>query len=150
MNRDHVTSFTALPESRHRELPLLAQGSGTWAIPAPDTQLLVAKSPPVLDRSSMILMALWLFIGTVAAYDVYLSVKYQDTLRFEEVNPLGQWLLYIDNGSVAVFMGCKFLGTLIALGTVIVLYCYKRQMGLTVASVLAGVQAMVASYLLFA
>lgn len=150
MNRDHVTPFSALHDSRSHDRHLLSQSGGSWALPAQASSSLDTQAHPLLDRSSMILMALWLFIGTVAAYDVYLSVKYQDTLQFEEVNPLGKWLLQIDNGSVAVFMGCKFLGTLIALGTVILLYCYKRQMGLTVASVLAAVQAFVASYLLFA
>jgi hypothetical protein len=46
-------------------------------------------------------------------------------------------------------MGCKFIGTLIVLGTIQVLYTYKRHIGLTVASALAGVQGMLALYLTF-
>jgi hypothetical protein len=100
-------------------------------------------------RETMWLAALWLFIGIVAAYDTYLSIKYQETLRFQELNPLGQWLLHFDGGSVAIFMGCKFLGTLIALGTILLLFHYKRRMGLTVATALASVQLALMMYLTF-
>jgi hypothetical protein len=149
MNREHLTPFSALPDGRPRELNALASPGSSWAIAPNALRERPQEMPFVFTRSSLLLMVLWLFIGTVAAYDVYLSVKYQDTLRFQELNPVGQWLLKIDNGSVAVFMGCKFLGTMITLGVVIVLYCYKRHLGLTVASALACAQAMVAGYLLF-
>ncbi|HTN77757.1 MAG TPA: hypothetical protein VL096_21010 [Pirellulaceae bacterium] len=108
-----------------------------------------ASAAPGISRSSVLLTALWLFIGLVAAYDVYLSIKYQETLQFQELNPVGRWLLEIDNGSIATFMGCKFLGTMITLGVIQVLYAYKRNMGLTVATALAGVQALLAAYLTF-
>jgi hypothetical protein len=101
------------------------------------------------QRERMLLAALWLFIGLVAAYDTYLSIKFQETLRFQELNPVGRWLMEFDGGSVAAFMGCKFLGTLIVLGTIQLLYVYKRHIGLTVASALAGIQGMLALYLTF-
>ena len=95
------------------------------------------------------MIALWLFIGMVAAYDTYLSIKFQETLRFQELNPIGRWLLEFDGGSVAAFMGCKFLGTFIVLGVLQLLYVHWRLAGLTVASVLAGVQGVLALYLTF-
>ena len=104
---------------------------------------------PPLSRSTLLLTGMWLFIGLVAAYDVYLSVKYQETLRFQELNPVGQWLLAIDDGSIAVFMGAKLLGTVITLGTIQVLYWYKRRIGMTVAAALASCQAVLGAYLLF-
>lgn len=100
-------------------------------------------------RERLLMAALWLFIGVVAAYDTYLSIKFQELLQAQELNPLGRWLISIDNGSVATFMGCKFIGTLLVLGTIQVLYTYKRHIGLTVASALAGIQGMLALYLAF-
>lgn len=100
-------------------------------------------------RDAMLMLVLWLFIGIVAAYDVYLSVKFQDTLRFEERNPLGQWLLQFDGGSIAVFMGCKFLGTTLVLGILQLLYIHWRRIGLTVTSVMAGLQGVLMLYLAF-
>jgi len=100
-------------------------------------------------RETWTMGTLWLFIGFVAAYDTYLSIKYQETLRFQELNPLGQWLLHFDGGNVAIFMGCKFLGTLLVLGTILLLFHYKRRIGLTVATALASVQFALAMYLTF-
>ncbi len=100
-------------------------------------------------REATLMLALWLFIGAVAAYDTYLSIKFQETLRFQELNPIGRWLMEFDGGSVAAFMGCKFLGTSIALGVLQLLFVYWRRVGLTVATVLAGLQGMLAMYLTF-
>lgn len=109
-----------------------------------------AQSAPLrAKRDATVMIALWLFIGAVAAYDCYLSIKFQETLRFQELNPIGRWLMDYDGGSVATFMGCKFLGTSIALGVLQLLYNYWRSVGLTVASVLAGLQGMLALYLTF-
>lgn len=100
-------------------------------------------------REATLMLGLWLFIGAVAAYDTYLSIKFQETLRFQELNPIGRWLLEVDGGSVAAFMGCKFLGTSIALGVLQLLYVHWRRIGLTVATVLAGMQGLLAMYLTF-
>jgi hypothetical protein len=102
-----------------------------------------------IQRERLVMSSLWMFIGLVAAYDTYLSIKYQEVLRFQELNPMGQWLMDYDGGSVAAFMGCKFVGTLVVLGIIQLLYLHKRQMGLAVATALAGLQGMLAMYLTF-
>lgn len=102
-----------------------------------------------LEPEQWVLAGLWLFIGLVSAYDTYLAIKFQEMLRFHELNPMGRWLLEVDNGSVATFMGCKFVGTMLVLGTIQLLYAYERRLGLTVASALAAVQGMLALYLTF-
>ena len=125
-----------------------------WLAPSassPDHGLLsTAPIQARVDRQTLLMMTLWLFIGVVAAYDVYLSIKYQEVLQYQELNPLGRWLLKLDGGKVAVFMGCKFLGTLVVLGVIQLLYFYRRHLGLAVASAMACVQVAVGMYLLFA
>jgi hypothetical protein len=101
------------------------------------------------QRELVLMASLWLFIGCIAAYDVYLSIKYQAVLKFLELNPLGRWLMELDDGSVAVFMGCKFLGTLLALGITQWLYLYRRRLGMAVTSALAGLQGVLGLYLAF-
>ena len=132
--------------SEHAALRSPGFSSSTVALRARDEAQLLAMRE---KREATLMIALWLFIGAVAAYDCYLSIKFQETLRFQELNPIGRWLMDYDGGSVATFMGCKFLGTSIALGVLQLLYYYWRRVGLTVASVLAGLQGMLALYLTF-
>lgn len=111
---------------------------------------LPADSVAVRERRDALLMTtLWLFIGLVSAYDTYLSIKFQELLPIHELNPVGRWLLEIDGGSCAAFMGCKFLGTSLALGILQLLYFAWRTVALTVATVLAALQAMLAWYLTY-
>lgn len=98
----------------------------------------------------LLVVAMWAFIGVSAAYDVYLSVKYHETLRVLELNPLGRWLLELDCGNVALFMGCKLLGTIIVLGTLQMLYLYRPNLGIRTTVGVAGVQAAVVVFLNFA
>lgn len=100
-------------------------------------------------RETIVMAGLWLFIGLVAAYDVYLSIKYQEMLRFTEMNPVGQWLLALDGGNVAIFMGCKVVGTLLVLGILQLMYFFRRRLALFVAGILAALQGALGLYLTF-
>lgn len=68
-----------------------------------------------------LLPLLWCFIGCVSAYDTYLTIHYAPCMRELELNPAGRWLLHLDGGSPALFMSLKWLGTLVALLTLILL-----------------------------
>ena len=46
----------------------------------------------------------------VAARDVYWSIALQDMLLENEQNPVGKWLIQMDDGSVALFMALKTFG----------------------------------------
>ena len=59
----------------------------------------------------------WLFVGFVEAYDVYWSVKLQDTLYENELNPIGKFLISSDNGDVALFMALKVAAIILILGS---------------------------------
>ncbi len=71
--------------------------------------------------SVWVLMACKTLIGCVSAFDTYLTIKYAESLDVYEQNPLGRWLMGLDNGPVcdtqqiAAFITAKFLGTLLVL-----------------------------------
>ena len=114
-----------------------------------DLSLAAWPERPVVRRETVIMAGLWLFIGLIAAYDVYLAIKYQEILRFTEMNPVGQWLLALDGGNVAIFMGCKVVGTMLVLGILQLMYFVRRRLALFVASILAALQAALGLYLTF-
>tara|TARA_R110000824_G_C15231618_1_gene678622 strand:- start:4552 stop:5091 length:540 start_codon:yes stop_codon:yes gene_type:complete len=70
---------------------------------------------------------LWLSIGLVSAIDIYWSIVLQDVLIETELNPLGKILIESDGGSVALFMFCKVVGLVVALGLLVILYHYKKR-----------------------
>ena len=69
---------------------------------------------------------LWLFIGFASAIDIYISIKTQEYLWHLEMNPVGRWLIELDGGDVALFMGIKTAGTILALGLLVWLYHAKK------------------------
>ena len=69
---------------------------------------------------------LWLFIGLVSAFDIYMSIKAQEYLFLIEMNPVGRWLIQHDGGDIALFMGVKTAGTVLALGFLVWLYHLKK------------------------
>jgi hypothetical protein len=103
-----------------------------------------------LGPRSLAFMMMWLFIGMVAAYDTYLTVKFQDLMVYLELNPVGTWLMQIDGGNVAIFLGCKFAGTVLVLGIVPLLFLVRPLLGMVVSSSLATAQFCLLLFLLFA
>ena len=93
---------------------------------------------------------LFAIIAAVAAYDVYLSIKFQHVLYSMEENPLGKWLIALDNGDVALFMTAKMIGTMVVLLVLPAFYRFRRNLGMVTASALAAVQSSVFCYLTFA
>lgn len=92
----------------------------------------------------------WIVIGLIAAYDTYLTVRFQDTLVFMERNPIGRWLIAVDDGSVALFVGAKVLGTIVVLGAILLLYSQRSRFGLIVSSGVAACQIGLLGYLTIA
>ena len=70
---------------------------------------------------------LWLSIGLISAIDVYWSIVLQEVLIETELNPVGQFLIRVSNGDVALFMFCKVMGLVVVLGILAILYSYKRR-----------------------
>lgn len=103
--------------------------------------LLQRLSAGTIEASALVMAAMWLFIAAVAAMDVYCSIKFDYELLTEELNPIGRWLMKMDDGSVSLFMACKFFCNLVALGTLQLLYVVHRPLSLIVAAVLSAMQA---------
>lgn len=90
----------------------------------------------------------WVLIGLVSSFDVYLSVKLRDVLHHEEWNPLGRFLLQMDNDDVALFMGVKVAGTIAALGILVLLYDWNKKWGHTIVAAISFFQASLLIYML--
>ena len=95
----------------------------------------------------MIFPGLWLFIGLVSAFDTYLTVKFQDSLEIEELNPLARMLLQLDGWDPALFIGVKFVGSVMVLGILTALHVADRRIGLVIATAIASFQLGLLGYL---
>ena len=95
---------------------------------------------------------LWQIIGCISAYDSFLAMKYRGELigpdgTGMEQNELGRLLLSLDGGDPALFLGVKFLGTIMVLGILANLYHSRPQWGLAVARGVATFQMLLLAYL---
>ena len=77
-----------------------------------------------INKSLFLLV--WLFVGFVEVYDVYWSIKLQDVLCQNELNPIGSALMSLDGGDVALFMAMKVFAIIIILGTLPVILWDNR------------------------
>ncbi len=95
-------------------------------------------------------------ILTVSAVDIYLTVKYVESMPQLELNPVGRWLLGVDNGPecklqhAAAFITAKFAGNVLVLAIIEMLaHCGFRRVGF-VAGAVALFQIMLGLFLLYA
>lgn len=93
---------------------------------------------------------LWQVIGIVSAYDAFLAMKYREELPYIESNFIGQLLLIINGDDPAVFLGVKFVGTVMVLGILANLYHTRPQWAMAVAYGVAAFQVGLCFYLNFA
>ena len=56
-----------------------------------------------------------IIIVVVASIDTYWLSKNSDFIIQVEQNPLGQYLIELDQGDVSLFIFCKFIGTYISI-----------------------------------
>ena len=90
---------------------------------------------------------LWLFIGAVSSYDAYLTMKFDDSIAAMELNPLGVWLIELDGGDPSLFIGVKFLGTIVVLGLLNLIHRCHHRMGWTLIGMLAAFQGWLLTFL---
>lgn len=80
-----------------------------------------------------------ILIGLVSAYDIYLTIKYVEYLGIYELNPIGRWMMNLDDSpkcelkQIAGFITAKFAGNFIALSVIELLASWKRYMATAVA-----------------
>lgn len=108
-------------------------------------------------RSSYLSVATYLtVVATVAVYDMILTIRYWNSLKQLEENPIGRWLLNLDHiqdGTVpnlALFLSLKALGTVIVLMTIAFLVTRSSRLGHPVATGVSCFQLGLATYLTFA
>jgi hypothetical protein len=81
-----------------------------------------------------------LFVGAVSFYDGYLVVRTGDMIQDFEKNPVGLYLLRIDNGSPSVFLRVKAAGTILVLTGLSVLHRRSKRMAIPIAFALSVFQ----------
>jgi hypothetical protein len=90
---------------------------------------------------------MWLLIACVSSFDTYLTIRFQEHLFYEEMNPIARFLLQIDGWEPSLLIGAKFLGSILVLGFIAALYSQNRRIGLIVTSGLASFQLALLVYL---
>jgi hypothetical protein len=107
-------------------------------------------SDPSRPRFGDLFIALWLFVIFVSVFDGYLVVRFRQELHARELNPLGRLLIQLNGGQVWLLLAAKFIGTVAAATVVLLLYGRWPRVGITVASVVAGLQLCLLLFLLLA
>lgn len=80
-------------------------------------------------------------------YDIYVSIKTHTTLIDMELNPVGRWLIALDNG-VALFMTLKCAGNIVVILLLAHLMVTKPRIGWPVAWGLVIFQAILLAILI--
>ncbi len=101
-------------------------------------------------------------IGIVSGYDVFLTIKYVESLPMMEMNPFGRWLMNLNYDlsrnyaavatveQTAGFITAKLMGNFIVFGVIELLANWRRRAAAVVATSLASFQICLLAYLLFA
>ncbi|MCR9294304.1 MAG: hypothetical protein NXI32_16420 [bacterium] len=99
------------------------------------------------------LLACKLIIGLVSAYDIFLTIKYVESLPWMELNPVGRWLMQLDSGpecaldQIACFVAAKFSGNFLTLAAIELLCHWKRNVASLVAVGVAAAQLLLLYFL---
>lgn len=126
-------------------------------LPANASHLDLGRLPPHYALA----FAYLLVIATVAIYDIYLTFLYQKTLYEMELNPIGRWIMGLDNlkipgvypvepPNVLPFILLKATGTLVVLGAVSFLVARWGRVGHGVGIGVSVFQLGLAAFLTFA
>lgn len=100
-----------------------------------------------------LMVAYLLIVAAVSLYDMMLTVKYAISLKYLEQNPLGRWMMRLDeleNGNppdLTLFLSVKSLGTVLVMGVIVALIRYRSRLGHPVAIGVSIFQLMLAWYL---
>ena len=106
--------------------------------------------------NAWVLLGCKLVIGVVSAYDIFLTIKYYESLPWLELNPVGRWLMMLDEGPacelhhVAAFIAAKFAGNFIAICVIELLAAWRLRVSTAVALAVAACQMILFCYLQYA
>jgi hypothetical protein len=88
-----------------------------------------------------------LFVAAVSVHDAALVVVNHEVIADVEQNPMGQWLLDVQDGGVWLFVLLKLAGTALVCAVVVTLYQRHTQYGMVTAGGLVVFQAALLGYL---
>lgn len=95
-------------------------------------------------------------VGAVSIYDIVLTILYAPYLKYAEENPIGRWIMGLDNlrpealPDLTLFLTMKSAGTVIVLLTMYFLILWRAKLGHPVAFGVSLFQVSLAWYLTFA
>lgn len=61
-------------------------------------------------------------IASVSLFDTYLIWHFEDEMLMMEENPIGYWLLTLDEGQIGIFVRTKLAGTICVLTTLAIMW----------------------------
>jgi len=86
--------------------------------------------------ASRAMTPIYLFIiAAVSIYDMLLTIRYADTLKSLEQNPLGRWMMRLDeieqgiSPDLTLFLSVKSLGTILVMLALMALVRYRARLG---------------------
>lgn len=94
-------------------------------------------------------------VSCVSLYDIHLTILYAKYLKCLEENPVGRWLMDLDDVAynqspdLTMFLLMKVLGTLVVLGAIVRLIRWRSELGHPVAMGVSLFQLVLAGYLTF-
>ncbi len=107
----------------------------------------VAQRLDQLNLPVMYFLGSLLAIGVISAYDAYLVKHVRPVILSFERNPVCAMLIHWDPHQLSYFFLAKALGTVLVLGILIGLFCWKRSLALPVITGVMGFQVGLLAYL---
>ena len=107
--------------------------TGQWNLQWTDQQIFEGPKRWArwLESTPTILAPLAMWIGLVSAYDIYLTIKYAESLLYLEQNPLARSILNLNSAEgmavehLARFIGLKCGGTVVSIGSLFILSFWR-------------------------
>lgn len=109
-----------------------------------------------MHQASISVACYCVIIGAVSIYDMFLTIRYASSLKYMERNPVGRWMMQLDQLSsgdlpdLTLFLSAKSIGTLLVLAIIAALYHRRRRIGQPVAIGVASFQIVLGWYLTLA
>src|SRR4029453_15575403 len=97
-----------------------------------------------------VFLGLWSFVIFVSVFDGYLALRYRHTLPSQELNPVGQLLITLNDGQVWNLLAPKFPGTVFAAALVLLIHGSHPRWSLPIAGAMASLQLGLLMFLLLA
>jgi hypothetical protein len=100
-------------------------------------------------RNEALFAACCLFVMAVSVHDAMLVILNDVVICDVEHNPIGRWLIELQDGEVWLFVLVKLVGTSVACAALVTLYRVRADLALAVSKGVALFQAVLLCYLTF-